>query len=88
MEINVRKIADLAALKIEEDKFSSFEAQFMDIIKMMSELPECDEYEIIPQPMELRDDIIEDSSISRNELMSNACEVVNDCFTAPQTVEY
>ena len=88
MEINVRKIADLAALEIDKENYSDFEAQFMDIIKMVSDLPECIEYDIIPEPMELRDDVVECGDISQSELLGNACDIVKNCFTAPQTVEY
>ena len=87
MEINVRKIADLAALEIDEDQFKSFEAQFMDIVNMVSELPECSDGDILPEPMKLRDDMLEDCEASQAELMGNAPEVVGNCFTAPQTVE-
>ncbi|WP_028516567.1 aspartyl/glutamyl-tRNA amidotransferase subunit C [Ruminococcus flavefaciens] len=87
MEINVRKISDLAALEIDEDQFQSFEAQFMDIVNMVSELPECSDGDILPEPMKLRDDTPEDGGVNQTELMSNAHEVVGNCFTAPQTVE-
>ena len=69
MEINVRKIADLASLEIDKEKYPDFEAQFMDIVKMVSDLPEC-------------------GDISQSELLGNACDIVKNCFTAPQTVEY
>ena len=88
MEINVRKIADLAALEVDKEKYPDFEVEFMDIIKMVSDLPECSEYDIIPEPMELRDDVVECGDISQSELLGNACEIVKNCFTAPQTVEY
>ena len=88
MEINVRKIADLAALEIDKEKFSDFETQFLNIIKMVSDLPQCNECDIIPEPMKLREDVVESCDISQDELLSNACEIVKNCFTAPQTVEY
>ena len=88
MGINVRKIADLAALEIDREQFSEFEAEFMDIVNMVSELPECSDSEILPEPMKLRDDTIEECGVSQTELMSNAHEIVGSCFTAPKAVEY
>jgi aspartyl-tRNA(Asn)/glutamyl-tRNA(Gln) amidotransferase subunit C len=88
MEINVRKIAELAALEIDKDNFSDFEAQFKDIINMVSELPEYGKFDVFPEPMKLREDVIENNNISQNDLLSNAHEIVNNYFTAPKTVEY
>ena len=88
MEINVRKIAELAALEIDKDNFSDFEEQFKHIINMVSELPEYGEFDVFPETMKLREDIIENNNISQNDLLSNAHEIVNNYFTAPKTVEY
>lgn len=87
MEIDIKRIAELAALEIPDEKFAEFEKDFSEIVNMVSELPEYSEEDILPAPMELREDITEECSISREELMKNAHETVNGCFAVPRTVE-
>lgn len=87
MEIDIKRIAGLAALEITGDKISAFESDFSEIVSMVSELPEYTEKDILPCPMELREDITEKCDISREELMKNAPEAVNGCFAVARTVE-
>lgn len=88
MDINVRKIAELASLDISDADIQRFERDMKEIAEMVSELPELEENSFIPQPMELRSDIAEESAFSREELMNNAPEAVKSCFAVPRTVEY
>ena len=88
MDINIRKIAELSALEIEESQYSVFEKQFKEIVNMVSELPVYNDGTIMPDVMELRDDQHVKSDIAQEELLKNAAETFNSCFAAPKTVEY
>ena len=88
MDINIRKIAELSALEIEESQYSVFEKQFKEIVNMVSELPVYNDGTIMPDVMELRDDQHVKSDIAQEELLKNAAETCNSCFAVPKTVEY
>ena len=88
MEIDIKKIAELASLEISDDEEAAFAKDFSEIVEMVSELPEYSESDIVPHQMELRDDTVEECGISRGELMRNAHGTVNGCFAVPRTVEY
>lgn len=88
MEINVRRIAELASLEISEADIPRFERDMEEIAAMVSELPHIDGNGYAQTPMELRSDTVEEIKYSREELMRNAPEVVNGCFAVPRTVEY
>ena len=88
MDINIRKIAELSALEIEESQYSVFEKQFKEIVNMVSELPVYNDGTIMPDVMELRDDQHFKSDIAQKELLKNAAETFNSCFAVPKTVEY
>ena len=88
MDINIKRIAELASLEIDEADESSFAEQFKDIVEMVSELPALADDESALQPMTLREDVIEECDITRDELLSNAHETVSGCFAVPRTVEY
>ncbi|WP_303803811.1 aspartyl/glutamyl-tRNA amidotransferase subunit C [Ruminococcus flavefaciens] len=88
MDINVRKIAELASLDISDDDIPRFERDMREIAAMVSELPDLSGESVIGMPMELRSDTLEESAVSREELMKNAPESVKGCFAVPRTVEY
>ena len=88
MEINVKKIAELASLDISDDDIQRFERDMEKIAAMVSELPDIDGNGCTHTPMELRSDTLEGIHFTREELMRNAPEAVNGCFAVPRTVEY
>ncbi|MBP5432808.1 Asp-tRNA(Asn)/Glu-tRNA(Gln) amidotransferase subunit GatC [Ruminococcus sp.] len=86
MEIDVKRIAELAYLDISEDKVDDIAEELQNIVNIMSDLPEYNESEFIFGEMCLRDDEELPSDISREELLSNAPKVSNGCFAVPRTV--
>ena len=88
MDINIGKIAELSSLEIDDSKFSDFEKQFREIVNMISEMPEYSDDHILPDTMELRDDLYIKSKITQDELLKNSAETFDNCFAAPKTVEY
>lgn len=88
MEINVRKIAELAMLDIPDNDISRLEHDMEEIVMMVSELPDIENDSIVTESMELRSDTVTDDGITREELLQNAPETVRGCFAVPRTVEY
>ncbi len=87
MEIDIKHIAELAFLDISDDEADSIADYLCGIIGMMSELPEYDEGDITSGGMELREDTVISSELTREELMSNAPQVSEGCFAVPRTVQ-
>lgn len=88
MKIDVRHIAKLAKLRLDEDKVPIFERQMEDILGMVEGLPEISADEKLVDPdniMELRPDIISES-LTRDELLSNAPHKQAGCIVVPKTV--
>lgn len=89
MNIDIKHIAKLACLKIEDDKLEKFESEMQDIVKMVENLPDINEELVLDQsnPMTLREDKVVSNKYSREELMSNAPQVKAGCLVVPKTVE-
>ena len=86
MEIDVKRIAELAYLNISEDEEDDIVAELQNIVSMMSDLPEYNEIEFVSREMPLRDDKEVSSDISHEELLRNAPKLSNGCFAVPRTV--
>lgn len=89
MNIDIKRIAKLARLKIEDDKAEKFEKDMADIVDMVNQLPDVTDMDLAldkNNPMELRKDEIE-SSVSRTEILKNAPSVEAGCFVVPKVVE-
>ena len=86
--INIKHIAKLAKLKLEDDKIEKFEEQMQNIITMIENLPEMEgSLEIDPNNrMELRKDEIL-PSLRRDAILANAPHVVGGCVVVPHTME-
>ena len=77
MEIDIKKLAKLSRLKIEENQIAGFEKDMAGIIGMVENLPEIsgDGTLIDPSnPMKMREDVAE-NNYKRDELMKNATDV-------------
>lgn len=88
MQIDIRHIAKLSRLQIEDDQVERFQQQMQEIIQMVERLPELDgDLSVDPNNrMELRpDEII--PSLRRELLLANAPEVAAGCVAVPQTME-
>lgn len=87
--IDIRHIAKLARLKIDDSELERYESEMTDIIKMVEAMPEINE-ELIIDPnnaMELREDKLSEDKLSRDVMLKNAPKVVAGCVVVPKTVE-
>lgn len=90
MAIDVKHLAKLARLRIEDDKLEKFERDMESIVAMVEQLPEVsgDASGLDPEhPMKLREDVEGADKLSRNELLANAPKMQAGCVVVPKTVE-
>ena len=89
MNIDIKHIAKLARLRIEDDQLDKFESEMENIVGMVEKLPDIqDEMTLDPDnPMILRKDVAVQDKFSRQELMQNAPQVKAGCLVVPKTVE-
>lgn len=89
MSIDIRHIAKLSRLKIDETEMAEFEREMKAIVAMVERLPELDE-EYAPESenaMKLRRDEAETDKFTKEELLANAPDVQSGCFAVPKIVE-
>lgn len=89
MNIDIKHIAKLARLRIEDDQLDKFESEMENIVGMVEKLPDIqDEMTLDPDnPMILRKDVAVQDKFTRRELMQNAPQVKAGCLVVPKTVE-
>lgn len=89
MSIDIKHIAKLSRLRIEEDKLEKFEKDMESIVAMVDKLPDIkDELNLdSSNPMTLRKDKAVLNKFTRDELIANAPEVQAGCLVVPKTVE-
>lgn len=96
MSIDVKHLAKLARLRIEDDKLAKFEKDMESIVAMVEQLPEVsgDASGLDPEhPMKLREDVEGTTrapgtdKLTRNELLANAPKMQAGCVVVPKTVE-
>ena len=89
MNIDIKHIAKLARLRIEDDQPDKFESEMENIVGMVEKLPDIqDEMTLDPDnPMILRKDVAVQDKFTRQELMQNAPQVKAGCLVVPKTVE-
>ncbi|MBO5449167.1 MAG: Asp-tRNA(Asn)/Glu-tRNA(Gln) amidotransferase subunit GatC [Ruminococcus sp.] len=89
MNIDIRHIAKLARLRIEDDQLEKFESEMQNIVNMVEKLPDIDDEMTLDEnnPMKLREDVICEEKLTRQELMQNAPKVKAGCLVVPKTVE-
>lgn len=89
MNIDIKHIAKLARLRIEDDQLDKFESEMENIVGMVEKLPDIqDEMTLDPDnPMILRKDVAVQVKFTRQELMQNAPQVKAGCLVVPKTVE-
>lgn len=88
MNIDIKHIAKLARLRIEDDQLDKFESEMENIVGMVEKLPDIqDEMTLDPDnPMILRKDVAVQDKFTRQELMQNAPQVKAGCLVVPKTV--
>lgn len=89
MEIDIKRIAKLSRLRIDESEAKSYEDEMKNIIAMVERMPDItDELTLdIENVMTLREDKLAVERISRDVMLSNAPKVVAGCVVVPKTVE-
>lgn len=89
MNIDIKHIAKLARLRIEDYQLDKFESEMENIVGMVEKLPDIqDEMTLDPDnPMILRKDVAVQDKFTRQELMQNAPQVKAGCLVVPKTVE-
>lgn len=89
MNIDIKHIAKLARLRIEDNQLDKFESEMQNIVGMVEKLPDIqDEMTLDPDnPMILRKDVAVQDKFTRQELMQNAPQVKAGCLVVPKTVE-
>ena len=89
MEIDIKHIAKLSRLKVNDDEVQKFEKEMQAIIQMVENLPQLDASGplIDPQnPMKLREDVV-DHPYRREEILKNAPKIQAGCVVVPKVVE-
>ena len=89
MNIDIKHVAKLARLRIEDEKLSKFENDMQAIVNMVENLPEIKEELVLDKDnaMVLRHDIAEIRKFTRDELLKNAPHIQAGCLVVPKTVE-
>ena len=89
MKIDIKHIAKLSRLKIEDEKLEKFEKDMESIVNMVDRLPEvAGDVDLNPEDaMTLREDKAVTDKFRREELLANAPEVQAGCLVVPKTVE-
>lgn len=89
MEFDIRRIAKLALLRLDDAQAERFAAQMADILEMVGKLPEVGDeaMDLDPaHPMLLREDEIF-PSLSREDILRNAPQTEAGCFVVPRVVD-
>lgn len=87
--IDIKHIAKLARLHIDDDKLDKIENEMQNIVNMVEQLPEINDELALDadNPMILRKDKAVTDKFTRQELMQNAPKVKAGCLVVPKTVE-
>ena len=87
MTFDVRTIAELSSLKIDDERLGDFENDMNSLAEMVGGLPESDDEPLIPDNfMKLRPDVNDCCVISRDELLAGAPETCGGCVCVPNAV--
>lgn len=89
MDIDIRHIAKLSRLKIDDSELAGYEKEMSDIIAMVEAMPDIqDELTVdTDNVMTLRADVIAEKKIPRDEMLKNAPKTVAGCVVVPKTVD-
>ena len=90
MKIDIRHIAKLSRLKVNDEEVQKFENQMLDIIDMVEKLPDISVENgalLDPlNPMTLREDTVH-HEFRRDDILKNAPQVQAGCIVVPKVVE-
>lgn len=89
MDIDIKHIAKLSRLKVDDNDVQKFEKEMQAIIQMVEKLPDMptDVVLIDPEhPMKLREDVV-NHEYHRDDILKNAPQVQAGCVVVPKVVE-
>ena len=88
MKIDIKHIAKLAKLRIEDDEIPKFENEMENILSMVENLPPLEGALTMDENncMDLREDEVK-PSLRRDEAIGNAPKKQAGCIVVPKTVE-
>ena len=89
MEIDIRHIAKLARLHIDEEQLPRFQKEMEGIIQMVNGMKTPAQMDLRPDPanaMVLREDVVK-PSFDRDAILKNAPSKARGCFLVPKVVE-
>ncbi len=89
MNIDIKHIAKLSRLRIEDDKIEKFEKDMQSIVNMVEQMPDIDDTLTLDvnNPMKLREDVEVTDKYTREQLMKNAPQVQAGCLVVPKIVD-
>lgn len=86
MEIDVKHIARLARLKLDDAEVQAMKSEMVAMVENLPELTDEGALLDLDNTMMLREDTVV-ASYPREEILQNAPETVDGCFLVPKTVE-
>lgn len=89
MEIDIKRIAKLSRLRVDDEEAKKFETEMKNIVEMVQNLPQLDDVGAlidVNNPMVLRKDTVE-NHFRREELLQNAPQTKAGCVVVPKVVE-
>ncbi len=93
INIDVKKVAELARLEFKEDELKVFSPQFENILEYISQIDELDLNNVEPMSSPLqssqrfRDDKHINNGLTRDEVLSNAPKAKDGFFVVPKVIE-
>ncbi len=89
MIIDIKHIAKLSRLKIEDNELEAYEKEMQSMIDMVENMPAISDELTVDanNAMALRADELAETKLSRDVILKNAPKVVAGCVVVPKTVE-
>ena len=89
MNIDIKHIAKLSRLRIEDDKIEKFEKDMQSIVNMVEQMPDIDDTLTLDvnNAMKLREDVEVTDKYTREQLLKNAPQVQAGCLVVPKIVD-
>lgn len=89
MKIDIKKIAKLARIKIEDSDIDKIESDMAEVLNSIQDLPEISDHDALvdpDHPMALRKDEIS-QTYCREDILKNAPQVQAGCVVVPRTMD-
>lgn len=90
MDIDIMRMAKLSRIEIDGAVAKKVEKNLNRVIQNIKDLPEFDENEKFFNPenvMQLRDDVVKDCGLDRDDMLKNAPQVKAGCVVVPKKID-